>query len=416
MKIRKYQYGGDYIPVTRDPIQQAQTSAPASSSPQKSEDNLIDKEIMKVLGENGIPSDVDRFLSQAQSFLSSSLNTYSGGGFGNSISKLIRLRGLANRIRYNNELATSAHNRMKTENTGSDYALSDDGRVYVLGEEGLEKVSISELNDGEYQPLTNYDLLYLRERNPVNEDGELIAGDLSFNEDILHDISNSVGMQTVMEQVIGTIKKFGTSSQKGYTTKSGVAQGLEYLMNGPTEHYTVETENPKLADNIESAVKYLYSNLTTNAKNVLRVQAAVNGTTTTDILLTAFEAHTNRSVKVDPIEDPNAGSGKSGSTTTGLEDQTGYGQAIASGYGAARVRQIRTREGKTQMIQNVKHNPIKDSSGENMVGIATLDEVYNAFAKHGLSTDRSRIYFGDLSIDPNKSREIIVDASQGVEV
>lgn len=42
------------------------------------DDKLIEQEIIKVLGENGIPTDVDYFLSQAQSFLQDSTNIFSG--------------------------------------------------------------------------------------------------------------------------------------------------------------------------------------------------------------------------------------------------------------------------------------------------------------------------------------------------
>lgn len=79
MEIQKYQYGASYTPISREVMGQSQAEQPAtSSSSEKKDDKLIEQEIIKVLGENGIPTDVDYFLSQAQSFLQDSTNIFSG--------------------------------------------------------------------------------------------------------------------------------------------------------------------------------------------------------------------------------------------------------------------------------------------------------------------------------------------------
>lgn len=432
MKIQKYQYGASYTPISREVMGQSQGEPATSPSSEKKDDKLIEQEIIKVLGENGIPTDVDYFLSQAQSFLQDSTNIFSGKKT-NTMSQLIRLRSLANRLQHNNALYKNATDRIKVENTGSDVAISNDGNLYVYDGESVKKVTPTDYskNPEEYQVLTNAELIHLRERDP----------NLKFDESILHDLSNSIGMKTIMDQVIGTIKKFGTTSQKGYTIKAGgqVQRGLEALMS-LDGLYEVESSDSKAAQDINAAIIYLYKNLNNNAKHVLRATTAAEGLNPenmediTSILKAALFEHTDTSRKVGYVKDPLGKGSKSGSGEgSGPGDKEGYGQSLISGFGASRTRRVRTRDGIADFTVEVKHNPLRDKDNEIVTGIATLDEVFNDLAKNGVAMDRDKLYFGGmynakgtngsvvgdsqdtLYIDPNKAREVLVDASDGVE-
>lgn len=432
MKIQKYQYGASYTPISREVMGQSQGEPATSPSSEKKDDKLIEQEIIKVLGENGISTDVDYFLSQAQSFLQDSTNIFSGKKT-NTMSQLIRLRSLANRLQHNNALYKNATDRIKVENTGSDVAISNDGNLYVYDGESVKKVTPTDYskNPEEYQVLTNAELIHLRERDP----------NLKFDESILHDLSNSIGMKTIMDQVIGTIKKFGTTSQKGYTIKAGgqVQRGLEALMS-LDGLYEVESSDSKAAQDINAAIIYLYKNLNNNAKHVLRATTAAEGLNPenmediTSILKAALFEHTDTSRKVGYVKDPLGKGSKSGSGEgSGPGDKEGYGQSLISGFGASRTRRVRTRDGIADFTVEVKHNPLRDKDNEIVTGIATLDEVFNDLAKNGVAMDRDKLYFGGmynakgtngsvvgdsqdtLYIDPNKAREVLVDASDGVE-
>lgn len=435
MKIKKYQYGASYTPISREVMGQSQEQQPAAANTSENKgDKLIEQEIIKVLGENGIPTDFDYFLSQAQSFLQESTNIFSGKKT-NTMAQLIRLRSLANRLKHNNELYKIAVDRVKTEDTGSDVAISNEGHIYVYDGDSVKKVTQTDYykNADSYQVLTNSELLHLRERDP----------NLKFDESILHDLTNSIGIKTVMSQVIDTIKKFGTTSQKGYTVKAGgqVQRGLEALMGlGPDGLYEYEGSESKAAQDINAAIAYIYRNLNNNARNVLKATAAAEGLNpnnienVTSILKAALFEHTDSTRKVDFVKDP-LGKGSSGSSGegSGPGDKEGYGQSLISGFGASRTRRIRTRDGIADYVVEVKHNPIRNKDNEIVTGIATLDEVFNDLAKNGVVMNRDKMYFGGmynekgsgtsvvgdkkdaLFIDPNKAREVLVDASDGVE-
>jgi argininosuccinate synthase len=115
MKIKKHQAGGIYYtPFFRESLQQGQQAA-ASQTTSKSGDstaNQIEKEMISVLKENGLPSDVDYFLSQSEKFLNKA-NEFGFQDSGYGITDLIRLQSLANKVKHNKELHTDAIDRIQ---------------------------------------------------------------------------------------------------------------------------------------------------------------------------------------------------------------------------------------------------------------------------------------------------------------
>lgn len=421
MKIQKYQYGASYTPISREVMGQSQGEPATSPSSEKKDDKLIEQEIIKVLGENGIPTDVDYFLSQAQSFLQDSTNIFSGKKT-NTMSQLIRLRSLANRLQHNNALYKNATDRIKVENTGSDVAISNDGNLYVYDGESVKKVTPTDYskNPEEYQVLTNAELIHLRERDP----------ELKFDESILHDLSNSIGMKSIMEQIIGTIKKFGTITQKRYTVKAGgqVQRGLEALMSlGPDGLYEIETSDSKAAQDINSAIIYLYKNLNTNAKNVLRATTAAEGLNPSDvnditrILKEALFKHTDTSIKVNAIKvnaikDPTKGSGSGSGDSTGSQIKEVWGDFVTKDGGSYRNTNIVMPGGNVSFNVPAKHYNFIEGKENTAIDNVTLgDESFNNLISKGLIDTRRTSYIGDLPIDNMAfaGKDIIVDNTRG---
>ena len=421
MKIQKYQYGASYTPISREVMGQSQVLPATSPSSEKKDDKLIEQEIIKVLGENGIPTDVDYFLSQAQSFLQDSTNIFSGKKT-NIMSQLIRLRLLANRLQHNNALYKNAIDRIKVENTGSDVAISSDGNLYVYDGGSVKKVTPTDYskNPKEYQVLTNAELIHLRERDP----------ELKFDESILHDLSNSIGMKSIMEQIIGAIKKFGTSTQKGYTVKVGgqVQRGLEALMSlGPDGLYEIETSDSKAAQDINSAIIYLYKNLNTNAKNVLRATTAAEGLNPSDvndvtrILKEALFEHTDTSIKVNAIKDnaikdPTKGSGSRSGDSAGSQIKEVWGDFVTKDGGSYRNTNIVMPGGNVSFNVPAKHYNFIEGKENTAIDNVTLgDESFNNLISKGLIDTRRTSYIGDLPIDNMAfaGKDIIVDNTRG---
>ena len=143
----------------------------------------MQKEIIDVLKENGIQNDVDVFLSQANAFLDKSKNLSGVSLFGGenpdyTMTDLIGVLSMANRVKENKNQYNTAVTRLKDEDAGQEVALTSNGQVYVYNkDEGLKTISSSDYykNRDKYQLLTNSQVLGLRENSP----------ELTFNDGIL---------------------------------------------------------------------------------------------------------------------------------------------------------------------------------------------------------------------------------------
>lgn len=294
MKIVSLQAGGgfptvDYIPVIQNYAGKSGASKEASLF--KNDSDELNKAIYKVIEEGGLTSDANHFYALAETLLSKSSMGLSPG---HTTAQLIQLRKVANQLKQNKELYDDAVKHVRAENTGDDFALTTDGKVYVgkQTEEGkfeLDTVKVSELTDklDEWVPLTNKQLLSIRER----------SNEYAFRKDILLDVGGSIGMDDVMTTVDNIIKRFGQLSKTSDELKVSpeVKEGLEGLYK-----ITVEQSNVMLSPEItKAAAKFIFSNLTGNAKNVLKLNAAVVGLDVDTYLINAITLASDATYKED---------------------------------------------------------------------------------------------------------------------
>ena len=118
---RIYQSGGvvsytPFIPTSGT----ATTSSSGSTAKQDKITGTLQKEIVDVLKENGIQSDVDTFLSQANAFLNksqhlSSMSLFGGSSDDYSMTDLVQVLSMANRVKQNKAQYDTATDRLKTQ-------------------------------------------------------------------------------------------------------------------------------------------------------------------------------------------------------------------------------------------------------------------------------------------------------------
>jgi hypothetical protein len=110
MKIKSYQVGGVvYTPFVPNQAQTTTGTSVDSSTTKSSDSNDgkltgIKKEIVDILKSNGIPSDVDMFLTKANSFLANSTSLSSMSLFGGTnddydLSDLVKIQKMANDVK-----------------------------------------------------------------------------------------------------------------------------------------------------------------------------------------------------------------------------------------------------------------------------------------------------------------------------
>ena len=322
MKIKKHQTGGIvYTPFmpNRGQVEQTSSKTEKEDKPEKISGTFT-KEIIDVLKENGIPNDVDNFLAQANSFLSRSTSLSELSIFGgknesdHNLSDIIKVQALANKVKFNKELYDSATKQLSTERAWSEIAMDDKGKMYVYSEEGINLIDPTEYykNMDSYTALTNSQLLSLRENQ----------NDLSFNQSILNNINNSVGMESIVNYIKGIVKDFGTATVEGYTgkDKDRIENGFrDLLMNGPDGYYkyTMKSQIGEDASDAQLALDYLYTSLPNNMKHLLKGKTAAEGGNpnsmdTRRLLAMALTEHTSETRAVNFDSSATASTGKGG--------------------------------------------------------------------------------------------------------
>lgn len=304
---RIYQSGGvvSYTPFIPNSGTASTTSSSKSTDKQDKITGTLQKEIIDVLKENGIQSDVDTFLSTANAFLNksqhlSTMSLFGGSSDDYSMTDLIQVLSMANRVKQNKAQYDVASDRLKTQDAWNEVAVSNDGKIYVYSEEGLRTVSADEYhkNRDKYQALTNSQVLGLREQD----------SNLAFNSNVLRDMSGALGLKTITTQLMDTVSKFGTMSRTEYTKNTGDAisqsawDGMQILLGeGPQGYYKATTKSEK--ENVQSALRYLWSSLGTDGQARLRAETAVSGGDPNrnqyDLLLQTIEHHTDFEQSVD---------------------------------------------------------------------------------------------------------------------
>lgn len=427
MKIYKRQTGG----VVYNPFMGNTASPQAVTQPSNEKDDSgdeIQKAIIKVLEQNGVPNDVNAFLAQARKLMAKrDFSLFSNGSDSYDMSDLIRLHSLANQIKWNSESANQAESQVINERAGSDVAINSDGNMYIWDDEtkGIKLISPNTYakNRNQYRPLTNNDLLYLRESMP----------ELAFKNEIFIDLKNVVGINSIVDYMKGIISSFGTdtfkNNQSSYTIKhkGQIEKGFESILGGvaPDGIYkvksTTETSDQGYNDekSLLAAAQYLWSTLNPNMKNTLIAHTAAEGLDPNNpldryrLLITAIQEHTTHSRSYDVDVDYDASASKAGGIGSDNSEQTTqltYLEQVANGK-TTTPQQIDLRSSTSmsniQFIgnpyQTLDHskNPVKTESISNMLLDAQIGQI----------VDQSSVSFGNKILGIHEKSQVLYDSS-----
>lgn len=285
MKRKSYQVGGVvYTPFVPNQAQTTTGTSVGSSTTKSSDSNDgkltgIKKEIVDILKSNGIPSDVDMFLTKANSFLANSTSLSSMSLFGGTnddydLSDLVKIQKMANDVKWNKDRHEKAVANLDDEDAWGEVALDSRGYMYVKDQDGnLTTVSASEYakgyDDRKYTAITNEQLLGYREAK---------GSPLAMNSEVLSSIGGAIGIRSVQEYLLGLVEKLGTTTEQGYASKkqNQIVNGIERLMAaGPDGYYKITDEHQ--AKDVNAALTYLYSQLSEPMKRTLRATIASEG-------------------------------------------------------------------------------------------------------------------------------------------
>ena len=292
MKIKSMQQGGGLIYTPFIPEQYAGTSSKSSSSSSEDDPKLdpLDKELIALMkDQNLLPSDVKNIFSALTTFQRRSQSLSSTAGFGGTGSYrsvmpgMLQIMNMVSQAKFNKTQWDKAISEIEKHDAGSEIAMDSSGKMYVATEKGINLIKPTEFDPEKHQPLSNSQLLRLRERS------------YAFNDNMLNDLSDVIGMDDIQKQVSSIIKDFGTIKEAKFQQKK--MQEIAQDLNSPDGIYKV-TQKYSKAD-LTDFSGLLFSQLSKNAQHLINANAAVGGYKPADYIRSIIASNTSREMDID---------------------------------------------------------------------------------------------------------------------
>lgn len=271
--INKLQEGGamPFMVYTPNPASTQAQQQSQSGAESKKDSAGMSKDIMKMIADNGIPSDVDVFMKQLSNFTGNMMDPNTSmdslmqtpEGYNMVVSQL-------NKLQFNKDALIEARKELYSKGGLEEAAITTNGGVLVKNKDGeMNSISINEYaaNKDDYSLVTNNELLQLRSYDK----------NMAFNNSVTSILSNGEGTQNITKQLQAVIGQMKTSknSREGFMPADQLEalKGIDELTG--VVKVKQDTESSRLHK--DHAIEYLYNTLSQSAKNLLKVKAAQKG-------------------------------------------------------------------------------------------------------------------------------------------
>lgn len=346
MNIPKYQQGGGFesLFTIYKPIQ-TETPRRATAQPRKSESKekddsdkgkLTEKELFSMLKDlDGLPNEMQTLVSgltntlriakvTGQDDINDLATTY--------LTSLYKLK----QAKYNRDLFKETYDRAVENHSLNDIAITLSGNVLALDKD--QKIVqlkpeewVQAKQTGEYQALTNSNLLWYRSQHPgyVN------------NNKVLQIVENGIGIDQVHKMIKDRFRELGktdTSSETFIPKEAAKGQQIieQMLQLGPEGYYKISTDLTQTDQRqVDATLAYIYSTLPSNARTRLALETADGSQKSAQNIIGAMifgtlDSKTKYSAQYIGTDDKLSGKSKKTSddsleTNTVMRWLTGYG-------------------------------------------------------------------------------------------
>ena len=415
MNIRKYAIGGlSYEPIFRPEFNSQQV-------PETTKSEGFDLDIIK---DSGLTNDYNYVADLTNLVYRQGVDPLTGSP---SMIHLIELSKAVNAMKNNYKEYEKAVTHIESEGSGHDVAITQTGLMYVMdvNTSEIKTISVDDYfnNSNQYKPLTNADMLEVRN----------VAPSKTMDSSILKDLYGSRSMKSVTDYLLDIITKFGTYSEKmkdeGYSSAEieGITNGINLIKESSNigtsyEGYDFYASEESLF-HINQAANYLWSQLDRNMKQTFLAHAAAEGYDPSDIntiyslLGTMIAQHTNHTYTT--------GYGVNGAKSgrSGLRNSSGgnYTLNLASEYiqNIAKPREfLLSGQESNQLLHLPGYDvPILKNINEptdNKKELAsTRMQINNNL---GLINNSLPIYFGSNQITQEQLNDIGLDLTKGSQI
>lgn len=426
MKIKTHQSGGIVYLPTVNRVEGAATTGTASSSSSSGDSKVpgFAKEMIALIKENGLNSDVSVFLNRLDKML---VRANDPTGENLSMRDILQAQQLANSVKQNYASYKTAEQSLESQDAWAEPATSARGWLYVIDNESkkVSTVAPTDFDPNKQTPLTNQDLMNYRRENP----------DMAFASDILDNLASSVGMKTITDYVSGIIKDFGKTNITGYSEKqtNSIKAGMDKIIDGsygdfsklliagPDGVYKINQESTLADQDLKAALNYIKTTLPNSFANTLKAKASAERYDPDAMLITMLYANTDRKIGADydrtASEDAGIGRAGAGGGGSSAMVQHTLAETYAEGENGVppTLLEISPADSRVPLAvygQNVgkirKESGGKEGTPMPVANLAQIRE--DAYGIANVTRDRT-VVFGDQLIDPNEIGGIVYDGS-----
>jgi len=432
---RKLQYGGLvlYQPtLTTSPSMPTAPSQGAAGASGKQGSSWLDEDLVKEI------IDVGGLTNETNEVLSSLMSIEGSNPFLQSSNRrnYIAYASKINELKQNKAMWNRSYELSKASGGLGEIAVGASGELYIQDSEGnIKTASVSDYkkNSDKYRALSVAELLEQRNTNP----------NLAGLNSVFNVADTSIGMEKISDYARQIVAALGTEKEtssniydrddmaaklknasieiqsSNRTPTSEEIKGfaiLENIQNSPSRYNEITTESSTKRSHALKAVKYIWNTLGRDAQNKLTAQAAVNGTSPSEMLLDLVILGTDESssTTVKPISESKAKSGlESGSENlTGAKNMTPVELLMDGTFNTGNQFTFNDPETNSKFQGMMTGSMALTSIDGKPIGPTTLFGVLKEGWEQLVNTEN--MYFGNRKIESRHLNEIIIDGMSDI--
>ena len=407
MKLKVYQQGGGLIYTPFIPGQSIAASGSSSNSSDSEDAKIdpLDKVLMDLMkDQNLLPSDIDAIYRNLIKFQKSTQYLSSSDGYRSVMPGMLKIMNMTSVAKTNKEQWDNSLSEIRKHDAGSEVAMDSYGRIWVSDGSDIKKIELSEFDPSKYSPLSNSQLLYMRQRNPQ----------LGFSDMFDDTWTDIVGMDDVRAEIYNIIDNFGSIKSPKYQKQSMKDIASDLKGDGIFKI----TEKYSKAD-LNDFSGLLYNQLSREAKNLINANAKIGGFSTEDFIRSIISSQTD--IDIDSsyessLTKANGLGGEGGSGSDGSDSLTKdtYAERLANGQVEPYSwTMIETKNNGNQLYAVTQNYGVALHEG-NPIGVVNLNQFLQNFDASGI-IDWQHITFGDQPISTIDLQKVVYDGTSSIQ-
>ena len=418
MNMPKYQQGGSfeslftiYKPIQTETPRRASASSRKSESKEKDDSDkgkLTEKDLFSMLKDlDGLPNEMQTLVSSLTNTLRIARVTGQDDINDLATTYLTNLYKLK-QAKYNRDLFKETYDRAVENNSLNDIAITLNGSVLALDKD--QKIVamkpeewVQAKQSGEYQALTNSNLLWYRSQHPeyVN------------NNKVLQIVENGIGLETVHKMIKDRFRDLGKTETGSETfIPKDAAKGqqiLEQMLQfGPEGYYKISTDLTQTDQRqVEATLAYIYNTLPANARTRLALETADGSQKSAQSIIGAMifgtlGSKTKYSAQYIGTDEKLSGKGKKGS-----DDSLDMNTAMKwlAGYGNKESFIVNMGSSSSYLVQS-STMPLVKMNGDYLGVNSTLQQVSEG--QYSSILDLRSVSMGMKLVDPSAFGQVLL--------